>query len=225
MKNTKYLFLIAALNITFQLISDATAAKIIVLFGYGVSITVLYFPVTYIISDVLTEVYGYARARMVLWVTLICSVTAGLIYQLAAYWPAADFFEAADAYPAVFGIVPRVLVGGWLAVVMGDFANNYIMAKMKVLTRGRWLWTRTIGSTIVGQGVNTAVFYVVALYGVIPTDALLTAVVAGWVLKTAVEVLFTPVTYAVVGWLKRTEGVDVYDTDTDFNPFIFNARR
>lgn len=222
MQGTKYLFILAALNIAFQLISDATAAKLIMVFGYAVSISVLYFPVTYIISDVLTEVYGYARARYVLWVTLICSVTAGLVYQLVAYLPGAPFFEDDGAYETVFSVVPRVLIGGWLAVIAGDFANNYVMAKMKVATGGKALWSRTIGSTIVGQGVNTVVFYIVALGGVIPNEVLVTAILAGWIIKVAVEAAFTPVTYLVVNWLKRAENMDVYDEDTNFSPFVFS---
>lgn len=225
MNSTKFLFFIAALNITFQLISDATAAKLIMLGGFAVSISVLYFPITYIISDVLTEVYGYARARYVLWVTLVCSVSAGLVYQLVAYFPPAPFFDKNQSYHDVFSVVPRVLVGGWLAVVAGDFANNYVLAKMKVATNGKHLWLRTIGSTVVGQGVNTTVFYVVALWGILPTNVLLTSILAGWLIKTAVEAAFTPLTYLVVGFLKKAEGVDVYDVDTDFNPFIFRSTK
>ncbi len=135
--------------------------------------------------------------------------------------PGAPFFEYSDDYANVFGIVPRVLAGGWLAVFAGDITNNFILAKMKLLTSGRWLWTRTIGSTIAGQLVNTAVFYVIALSGVLPADALVQAIIAGWLIKTVVELVMTPFTYAVVRRVKRVEGVDYYDTDTNFNPFIF----
>jgi uncharacterized integral membrane protein (TIGR00697 family) len=209
------------LNVAFQLISDVTAGKIILLFGVGVSVTVLYFPIVYVISDVLTEVYGYAVARSVLWYTLIASVIAGLFYQLAVFVPAAPFFGAGDAYATVFGIVPRVLIGGWLAVFLGDICNNYILAKMKVWTEGKWLWSRTITSTVFGQLVNTTVFYLVALSGVLPRNVLIQAILLGWIAKTAVEVLMTPLTYAAVGFVKRIEGVDHYDRDTDFNPFSF----
>lgn len=219
-KAFKYLGLFLALNIAFQLISDATAGKIVLLFGFGVSVTVLYFPFTYIISDVMTEVYGYARARQVLWYTVMASVLAGVFYQVAVAVPAAPFFTGGQAYADVFGIVPRVLVGGWLAVFLGDISNNYVLAKLKIATKGRYLWVRTVLSTIVGQGVNTAVFYVVALSGVLPGAVLLEGILAGWAMKTIVEALMTPITYMVVSFLKKKEGVDHYDTDTNFNPFI-----
>lgn len=216
------LFLV--LNITFQLISDATAGKIVSLFGFGVSVTVIYFPFVYIISDVVTEVYGYARARQILWYTVIASVIAGVMYQVAVAVPAASFFNAGEAYSTVFGIVPRVLLGGWLAVFAGDITNNYTLAKIKVAMQGRMLWVRTITSTLVGQFVNTAVFYFVALSGILPKNALIQAIIAGWLMKTAVEVLMTPVTYYVVYYVKRIEKVDYYDRDTNFSPFIIRVR-
>lgn len=218
-KHYKLLSLITSLNITFQLISDVTAGKLISIFGNPVSITVLYFPVTYIISDVLTEVYGYAKARKVLWTTLLCSVIAGIVYQVVASWTPASVFPDNAAYVKVFQSVPRILFGGWLAVFSGDIANNFTLAKLKVLTEGRFLWLRTISSTIVGQLVNTAVFYIIALGGVLPSNILIQAILAGWILKTLVEIVFTPITYAVVSWLKKVEHEDFYDRDTNFNPF------
>ncbi|MEI7870064.1 MAG: queuosine precursor transporter [Candidatus Methylumidiphilus sp.] len=215
----RFLPLFMTLNIAFQLISDATAGKIVLFFGVGVSVTVLYFPFTYIISDVLTEVYGYARAREVLWYTLLASVLAGVFYQIAVAVPAAPFFEKSQAYEDVFGIVPRVLFGGWLAVFSGDISNNYVLAKLKILMKGRHLWVRTISSTIVGQGINTAVFYLVALGGVLPADVLLQSILAGWAIKTVVETAMTPVTYIVVYFLKKHEGIDYYDIGTNFTPF------
>ncbi len=216
----KYLGLITVLYVTMQLVSDVTAGKLITLFGFAVSVTVLYFPFTYIFSDILTEVYGYGRARAILWVVVLCSVLAGLTYQLVVALPPAPGFTANEAYVRVFSQVPRILAGGWLAVFSGEILNDYVLAKMKILTRGRFLWTRTIGSTVVGQFANTLVFYVIGLYGVIPTTILVQAIVAGWLLKTGVEALMTPATYYVVGTLKRLEGVDYYDRETNFNPLI-----
>jgi queuosine precursor transporter len=218
----RFLGIIACINVTFQLISDVTAGKLIAVFGYPVSITVLYFPFTYIISDILTEVYGYSRARSVVWITLICSIIAGLFYQVVAFWPPASVFGNNDAYVAVFQSVPRILIGGWLAVFSGDIANNFTLAKLKIITNGRFLWLRTISSTVVGQLANTAVFYVVALSGILPTVVLIQAILVGWLLKTLVEVIFTPITYIVVAGLKKAEKEDYYDRDTDFNPFIIN---
>jgi queuosine precursor transporter len=218
-KQFRLLTLFLVLNITFQLISDATAAKIVLLFNFGVSVTVLYFPFTYIISDIITVVYGYASARRILWYTLLASILAGISYQIAVAVPAAPFFHDGPAYKTVFGIIPRVLMGGWLAVFIGDISNNYVMAKLKVMTKGRFLWLRIIASTVVGQFLNTAVFYAVALGGVMPGSALFTGIIAGWVIKTMVETLLMPVTYLIVHKVKKIEGVDYYDNDTNFNPF------
>lgn len=218
MKQYKYLGLITVLYVAFQLISDVTAGKIVQLGVLTVSVTALYFPVTFIIGDVLTEVYGYARARRVLWQVLLASVIAGIVYQIVVWLPAAPGFDAADAYTRVLGSVPRILLGGWIAVFVGTILNDYIMAKMKVWTNGKHLWMRTIGSTIVGEGANTVLFYMIALYAVIPNNILIASILAGWFLKVAVEVVMTPVTYAVVKKLKKAEGEDYYDRDTNFNP-------
>lgn len=216
----KYLGLLTALYITFQLISDVTAGKIISFFSFPVSVTVIYFPVTYILSDVLTEVYGYAKARSVIWTVLLCSVLAGIFYQLVVILPPARFFKTNDSYVQIFGQVPRILIGGWIAVFSGEISNSFVLAKLKIFCKGRWLWVRTISSTIVGQLVNTFAFYAIALSGVIPFSALVESVITGWLIKTAVEVTFTPLTYFVVGYLKRVENEDFFDTNTNFNPII-----
>ncbi len=219
-KQYKYLGLITALYITFQLVSDITAGKIVQLGIFTVSATVLYFPFTYIFADVLTEVYGYAKARSVVWMVLISSVLAGIIYSVVVVLPPAIGFNANDAYTRVLGQIPRILVGGWIAVWVGGILNDYILAKMKVWTKGKHLWTRTIGSTIIGEGANTILFYFIALYAVIPTGLLVTSILSGWFLKVIVEIIMTPVTYKVVSELKKSEGEDYYDVDTHFNPLI-----
>lgn len=218
-KNYKYLGLITLLYVTFQLISDVTAGKIIAMGPFTVSVTVLYFPITYIIADLLTEVYGYAQARKAVWYVFLASVIAGLIYWLVSVLPPAPMFEGNEAYKAVLGQVPRILIGGWIAVWVGGMLNDYILAKMKVWTKGKHLWMRTIGSTIFGEGANTVLFYLIALYGIIPNSLLLASILSGWLLKVVVEVVFTPVTYAVVKKLKKIENEDYYDKDTNFNPF------
>jgi queuosine precursor transporter len=219
-KQYRFLGLITCLYVAMQLISDVTAGKITQLFGFPVSVTVLYFPITYIFADVLTEVYGYARARRAVWTVLLCSVLAGLVYQVAAYMPPAEGFDGDPAYRRVLGQVPRTLLGGWIAVFAGEILNDYVLAKLKVATGGRHLWIRTISSTIVGQFANTALFYVIALGGVLPADLLVASILSGWVIKVMVEVLMTPATYWVVNSLKRIEGEDYYDRDTNFNPMI-----
>ncbi len=220
MKNYKYLGLITTLYIAFQLISDVTAGKIVQLGMFTVSATVLYFPITYIFSDILTEVYGYAKARSVVWQALLASVIAGVIYQLVVWLPPATGFDANDAYTRVLGSVPRILIGGWIAVWAGGILNDYVLAKMKIWTKGKHLWFRTIASTIVGEGANTILFYTIALYAVLPNNLLVASILSGWFLKVLVETIFTPITYYVVAKLKKAEGEDYYDTNTDFNPLI-----
>ena len=220
MKQYKYLGLILASYITFQLVSDVSAGKIISFFGNPVSVTVLFFPFTYIFADVLTEVYGYARARSVVWTVFFSSVIAGLLYSLIVYLPSVIGFDASDAYARVLGSVPRILLGGWIAVWVGGMLNDYVLAKMKVWTKGKYLWTRTIGSTIVGEFANTVLFYLIALYSVLPNNLLFASILSGWLIKVSVEVVFIPFTYLVVSKLKQLEGEDYYDRDTNFNPFI-----
>lgn len=219
-KSYKYLGLITTLYVAFQLISDVTAGKIVQLGIFTVSATVLYFPITYIFSDVLTEVYGYAKARSVVWQALLASVIAGLVYQLVVWLPPAMGFDANDAFSRVLGSVPRILLGGWIAVWVGGILNDYVLAKMKIWTKGKYLWSRTIASTIVGEGANTFLFYTIALYSVLPNNLLISSILSGWFLKTLVEIVFTPATYYIVAKLKKAENEDYYDTNTDFNPFI-----
>lgn len=221
-RHYKYLGLITCLYVTMQLVSDATAGKLVQFGPFSVSITVLYFPVTYIFSDILTEVYGYARARATLWTVLACSIIAGLIYQVVAYFPPANGFGDNQAYVRVFGIIPRVLLGGWIAVFAGDILNNYVLAKLKIISKGKYLWIRTISSTVIGQFANTTLFYTIALYAVLPKNLLIRSVLSGWLLKVAVEMIFTPITYIVVGRLKKLENEDHYDRDTNFNPLVIN---
>jgi len=223
MKQYKYLGLITALYITFQLVSDITAGKIVQLGIFTVSATVLYFPFTYIFADVLTEVYGYAKARSVVWMVLFASVLAGVIYSIVVILPPAAGFDANSAYARVLGQVPRILFGGWIAVWAGGILNDYVLAKVKIWTKGKYLWTRTIGSTVVGEGVNTILFYVIALYAVIPTNLLVASILSGWLLKVVVEVIMTPVTYKVVAKLKKVENEDYYDYETNFNPLKLDS--
>ncbi len=223
MKNYKYLGLITTLYIAFQLISDVTAGKIVQLGFFTVSATVLYFPITYIFSDILTEVYGYAKARSVVWQALLASVIAGILYQLVVWLPPAAGFEANDAYTQVLGSVPRILVGGWIAVWAGGLLNDYVLAKMKVATLGKHLWMRTIGSTIVGEGVNTVLFYTIALYSILPNNLLVSSILSAWLIKVLVEAIFTPITYYVVSKLKKAEDEDYYDVNTNFNPLTIKS--
>jgi queuosine precursor transporter len=176
-------------------------------FGAGI----LFFPVSYVIGDVLTEVYGYAGFCALLFMAFMAWVVVAL--------PPAASWTGQAAYEQVFGQVPRIVVASIIAFWAGEFVNSYVLAKMKLWTKGRHLWSRTIGSTFVGQGVDSLIFYPLAFYGVWESGTLLTVLLTQWALKVGWEVLLTPATYAVVGWLKRREGVDVYDEGTNFTPF------
>ncbi|MFN3591679.1 MAG: queuosine precursor transporter [Thermaurantiacus sp.] len=184
-------------------------------FGAGI----LFFPLSYVLGDVLTEVYGYGRARRVVWVGFAAAIFAGLMSLVVVAMPPADGWEGQEALEAVIGLAPRIFAASILAFWAGEFANAFVMARMKVWTEGRWLWTRTIGSTVVGQGVDSLIFYPLAFWGVWEPRLILTVLVTNYVLKVLWEALLTPVTYIVVGKLKRAEGLDVYDVSTDFTPF------
>lgn len=183
----------------------------------------LFFPVSYIFGDVLTEVYGYARARRAIWAGFGGLAFASLMAWVILAMPASpDEPYNAQLQPAleiVFGNTGRIVLASMGAYWLGDFANSFIMAKMKLWTRGRWLWTRTIGSTLVGQGVDSITFYPIAFAGIWEGTTIVKVIAFNWTMKVLVEVVFTPITYAVVGFLKRREGVDVYDVDTHFTPF------
>ena len=189
----------------------------IVTFGAGV----LFFPISYVFGDILTEVYGYARSRRVIWAGFAGLAFASFMAWVVVTLPPAPFWKNQAAYEVAFGQAWRVALASMVAYFCGEFVNSFTLAKMKILTQGRWLWSRTIGSTIVGEGVDSALFYPLAFYGtgIIPDDKLPLVMLAQFVMKVSVEVLFTPVTYAIVGFLKRAEREDFYDRDTDFTPF------
>ena len=191
-------------------------------FGAGV----LFFPVSYIIGDILTEVYGYARARRVIWTGFAALLFMAFMAWVVVQLPPADGWPGQEAYEFVFGNSWRIVLASMVAFWAGEFANSYVLAKMKVWTQGRHLWMRTIGSTVVGQGLDSMIFYPLAFWGLAgwPVELLWQVVLSQWAIKTAWEALLTPVTYAVVGTLKRAEGVEVFDTDTDFSPFASSAR-
>ncbi len=186
-------------------------------FGAGV----LFFPLSYIIGDVLTEVYGYAHARRVIWTGFAALIFMAFMAWVVVALPPAEGWPHQAAYEAVFGNSWRIVLASITAFWVGEFANSYVLARMKLWTRGKLLWTRTIGSTVVGQGLDSLIFYPLAFYGLAgwPPEQLAQVVVSQWLIKTAWEALLTPFTYATVNWLKRREGVEVFDTDTDFSPF------
>jgi uncharacterized integral membrane protein (TIGR00697 family) len=183
----------------------------------------IFFPISYIFGDVLTEVYGYARARRVIWAGFAAMLFASFMaYVVINLPPAASEPFNATLQPAIevaFGNTWRIAAASIIAFWAGDFVNAYVLARMKVLTRGRWLWTRTIGSTLLGQGVDSLIFYPIAFAGIWAGETLATVIAVNWAFKVSVEVVMTPATYAIVGWLKRHEREDYYDTKTNFTPF------
>jgi len=186
-------------------------------FGAGV----LFFPISYVFGDVLTEVYGFARSRRVIWAGFAALAFASFMAWCVVALPPAPFWKNQQAYEIAFGSTWRISLASMIAYFCGEFVNSFVLAKMKILTEGKWLWTRTIGSTIFGEGVDSLIFYPLAFYGagIIPDDKLPAVMLAQFVGKVAVEIVFTPVTYGIVGWLKRVEHEDYYDRETQFTPF------
>jgi uncharacterized integral membrane protein (TIGR00697 family) len=185
----------------------------------------LFFPISYVFGDILTEVYGYSRARRVIWAGFAGLAFASFMAAVVVALPPAPFWKHQEAYEVAFGSTWRIVAASMIAYFCGEFVNSYVLAKMKILTAGKWLWTRTIGSTIAGEAVDSALFYPLAFYGsgIIPNEKLPLVMAAQFVAKVGVEVVFTPVTYKVVGWLKRAEHEDYYDRTTNFNPFTLKA--
>ena len=192
-----------------------------IVFGAGA----LFFPISYVFGDILTEVYGYSRARRVIWAGFAGLGFASFMAAVVVALPPAPFWKHQEAYELAFGSTWRIVGASMIAYFCGEFVNSYVLARMKILTAGKWLWTRTIGSTIAGEAVDSALFYPLAFYGsgIIPDDKLLLVMTAQFIAKVGVEVAFTPVTYKVVGFLKRAEREDYYDRQTNFNPFTLKA--
>jgi uncharacterized integral membrane protein (TIGR00697 family) len=208
----------AALFVTCLLTANTMATKLIMLGGVVLTAGIVIFPISYVVGDVLTEVWGYAATRRVIWLGFACNTLMVAALWLGGELPAAPFWKGQDAYETIFGHTPRVLVASFLAYLVGEFANAFVLAKLKVATQGRWLWVRTIGSTVVGQALDSAVFVTLAFAGVVPAGALVPIVAAQWIFKVIYEAAATPLTYAAVAWLKSREGLDAYDRHTDFNP-------
>ena len=218
----RYFDFVMAAFVAILLLSNVIgAAKLASLGGYTFGAGILFFPLGYVIGDVLTEVYGYARARRCIWAGFAALIFMAFMSWVVVSLPPAEGWTNQPAYEAVFGQVPRIVFASVVAFLAGEFVNSIVLAKLKVITKGRYLWTRTISSTVFGQGVDSLLFYPLAFWGASgwTQEAVLTVMVTNWALKVGWEVVLTPVTYAVVNFLKRKEGVDVFDSATDFTPF------
>lgn len=214
-----YDYVMAAFCVILVLSNVVGAAKVATLGGLTFGAGILFFPLSYVIGDVLTEIYGYARARRVIWAGFAATFFAAVMCWVIVAMPPAPGWEGQEVYEAAFGQVWRIVGASMIAFWAGEFVNSYVLARLKLRTQGRHLWLRTIGSTVFGQGVDSLIFYPLAFLGVWTTEQVLMVMVTNWGLKVLWEVVLTPVTYAVVGFLKRREGVDVYDDGTDFTPF------
>jgi uncharacterized integral membrane protein (TIGR00697 family) len=217
--NWRYFDVAVALFVAALLTANIIAVKLIQIGPLILPAGVVIFPVSYILGDILTEVYGYRHARRAIWLGFFGNLIAVAAIYLAGLLPAPAFWQGQDAYNAILGFTPRLLLASFVAYLFGEFSNSVILAKMKVWSQGRHLWARTIGSTVVGQGLDSLVFILIAFGGLMAGGELAVAVLSQWLFKSAYEVLATPLTYAVVNTLKRVEGVDAYDRNTNLNPF------
>jgi len=210
---------VVALFVTCLVISNVIAVKLAMVQGLVLPAGIIIFPVSYLLADVLTEVYGYRAARRVLWLGFFCNLLAVAAIWIGGLLPAAPFWGGQAAYDQILGATPRILLASFAAYLVGEFANTMIMSKLKVAMAGRHLWARAIASTLVGQGLDSMVFIAIAFSGMMPLPILLGTIVTQWLIKSAYEALATPLTYAMVGYLKRREGIDTYDRGISFNPF------
>ena len=220
----RYYDLVMAAFVTVLLCANLIgASKIASVFGYTFGAGVLFFPISYVFGDVLTEVYGYARARKVVWAGFGALIFASVMSAIVLAFPPAPGWPHQAAFETVFGGTPRIAGASLVAYFAGEFTNSFVLAKMKIATSGRFLWARTIGSTIAGELVDSAIFYPLAFLGVWSGAQVASVMVSNYAIKVAWEALMTPVTYRVVGFLKRAENEDYFDRNTDFTPFSLKA--
>ena len=215
---TTQFVIVVAIFITCLISSNIVAVKIADIFGRFVPAAIIIFPISYIIGDILTEVYGYDRAKQVIWLGFFCNALAVLAFWIAGLIPAAPFWENQDSYEVILGSTPRLLLASFVAYLIGELSNSFTLARLKVWTDGKRLWVRTIGSTVIGQGLDSAVFITIAFVGILSNADLLELIITQWVIKVIYEVVATPATYMVVKKLKESEGSDHFDDSISLNP-------
>jgi uncharacterized integral membrane protein (TIGR00697 family) len=218
MRLSPLFLVVAALFITALITANIVAVKLIGIAGVILPAAIVVFPISYIIGDILTEVYGYRAARSVIWLGFVCNAVVVLFFWIAGLLPTAPDWEGQEAYQRILGYTPRLLMASFAGYLVGEFSNAFIMARAKVFTEGRWLWSRTVGSTIVGEGLDSVLFISIAFVGTVPGGVLGGMILAQWIAKVVYEVAATPLTYAAVSFLKRKEQTDVYDRQVSFNP-------
>ncbi len=218
-KNSKYYFYIAVAFVAILMISNTVAVKLIGLGSLVFTGAFLIFPISYIFGDILTEVYGYKATRKIIWAGFFTQILMVFCYWLVQVMPSASVWPNQGAYDSILGMVPRIVIASMIAYFCGEFANSYVMSKMKIFTEGKHLWTRTIGSTVVGQLIDSVLFTVLAFAMTVPTNVLLIMVAVQYFGKILYEIILTPITYYIVRKLKHAEGIDVYDRGISYNPF------
>ena len=218
--HSTWFLVVVALFIATLIASNIVAVKLIDVSGLILTAAIVIFPLSYIIGDVLTEVYGYRQARRAIWLGFLGNLVVVVAIVIAGALPAAGFWKDQQAFDLILGQTPRILAASFAAFLVGEFTNSFVLAKLKIATAGRYLWLRTIGSTLVGQGLDSAIFVAIAFAGVLPGDVLVATMITQWLVKSGYEAAATPLTYLAVGFLKRKDGVDAYDRDTRFNPFL-----
>jgi uncharacterized integral membrane protein (TIGR00697 family) len=211
--------LFTVLFVTCLLIANIIAGKLIQVSGNILPTAIIIFPVTYIFGDIFTEVYGFERARLVIWIGFAANLLMAGVFMLAVILPYPSFWEGQAAYGLVLGTTPRMVVASFLAYIAGEFSNSFILSRLKVCTRGKMLWMRTIGSTIAGEGIDTILFITVAFIGSLPLPGLGRLMISQYLWKVGYEIAATPLTYLLVRWVKRKEGLDIFDNRANYNPF------
>jgi len=217
------LVVISAVFVTSLITANIIAVKVVSIGGFLLPAAIFVFPLSYIFGDILTEVYGFHQARKVIWLGFACNLVFVFFAWIGQMLPAAPLWEGQGAYESILGYTPRLLAASFLGYLAGEFVNSFVLAKMKIVTRGRWLWTRTIGSTVVGQGLDTTIFILLAFVGTPVFTPIM--ILHHWLAKIIIEAVATPFTYAAVNFLKKKEDIDIYDYDTNFNPFLLRERK
>lgn len=220
MRKYKYLDFITAFFSIILLVSNIASSKIVAIGSLTLDAGTILFPLSYIFGDILTEVYGYARSRRIIWIGFAMILLSSVVFMIVQALPASPAWHGQQAYEQILGLTPRIVFASLIAFFTGEFINSYIMARLKIRTKGRFLWLRTITSTLVAQGLDTGLFIMIAFFGVLENQLVISLIVSNYIFKVGVEVIFTPITYTIARTLKRRENEDYFDYKTNFNPFF-----
>jgi uncharacterized integral membrane protein (TIGR00697 family) len=220
-KNYRYFDVLVALFVAVLLISNIASTKILSIWKFTFDGGTILFPLSYIFGDILTEVYGFRRSRRVIWLGFMAAILMSLTFYVVQLLPPAGGWPYQEDFSHILGFVPRIVLASLVAYFAGEFSNSFTLSKLKIFTRGRFLWVRTITSTLIGEGMDTLLFCMIAFYGTLPVSVLISVILSNYIFKCSVEILFTPFTYIIVNFLKKKEKEDVYDTGINYNPFLF----